>query len=108
MVFYIVISIIGTTISEIAYCFHLLDIIGRSPTLKNVIKAVTTNIRQLALTTTLAIIVIYLYSIFAFYFVDSTYNNSPAMKHDGSTGLENLCTTLLQCFWTTLNYVITN
>mmetsp|Transcript_28121 Transcript_28121/g.24854 ORF Transcript_28121/g.24854 Transcript_28121/m.24854 type:complete len:147 (+) Transcript_28121:2248-2688(+) len=45
IVFYMIISIIGYGISEIVYCFHLLDIINRFDTLQNVIKAVTTNIR---------------------------------------------------------------
>jgi hypothetical protein len=50
MSFYIAVSIAGTIISEIVFCWHLLDIIGRSPTLQNAIKAVTMNFKQLALT----------------------------------------------------------
>lgn len=51
MVFYIAVSITGSFVSEIVYCFHLLDVIGRFPTLQNVIKSVTVNIEQLGLTT---------------------------------------------------------
>ena len=45
MFFYIVVSIIAVTESEILYCFHLLDIINRSPLLKNVVSSVTGNFR---------------------------------------------------------------
>jgi len=33
MVFYIAVSITGSFVSEIVYCFHLLDVIDRAPTL---------------------------------------------------------------------------
>ena len=55
MVFYIAVSITGSFVSEIVYCFHLLDVIGRFPTLTNVVKAVTTNIKQIGLTSLLGI-----------------------------------------------------
>lgn len=39
-----IVSIVGYAFSDIAYSFHMLDIINRSETLRNVIRAVTTHI----------------------------------------------------------------
>ena len=40
---YILLSVLGFRVSPIFYSFHLLDVINRFPTLKNVIQAVTLN-----------------------------------------------------------------
>lgn len=73
LLFYVTVSAMGLFLSDIVYCLHLLDIILRFPTLLNVIKAVTTNIGQLGLTTLLGVVIIYIYAIFAFYFSDSSF-----------------------------------
>jgi hypothetical protein len=70
MLFYIAVSIIGCIANEIAFSLHLLDIISRFPTLQNVIKAITTNSKQLLLTSFLGLILMYIWAFFGFYFVD--------------------------------------
>jgi len=55
---------------------------------------------QLLLTCFLAVIVVYLHAVFAFYFVDDTYYN----EGYGPEG-ERTCVSLMQCFLTTVNYV---
>jgi hypothetical protein len=71
--FYITVSFVGSFINEIAYSLHLLDVIERFPTLQNVIKAITTNAKQLFLTTVLLVIVMYIWAIIGFYFFDDTF-----------------------------------
>ena len=53
----------GTFISDLCYSFHLIDIVNRSPTLKNVIKSVTTNFKQLILTFVLGTLLIFIINI---------------------------------------------
>lgn len=50
---------------------------------------------------------IYIYSLFAFFFVDDTYKFSDVFDSEGNSADENQCTSLLQCFIVTLNTVIT-
>ena len=65
---YILLSVLGLRISPIFYSFHLLDVINRFATLKNVIQSVTTNKNQLLMTGMLGIIIIYIFSVFGFTF----------------------------------------
>ncbi|EAR96945.2 cation channel family protein (macronuclear) [Tetrahymena thermophila SB210] len=103
LLFYVIVSAMGLFVSDITYCLLLLDIIARFPTLQNVVKAVTTNIRQIGLTTLLGAVLIYIYSIFAFYFSDQTYKTTEVYGLDGEKGDQNTCTTLFQCYLYTLN-----
>ncbi|KAL4510112.1 hypothetical protein ABPG72_010305 [Tetrahymena utriculariae] len=103
LLFYVIVSAMGLFVSDITYCLLLLDIIARFPTLQNVVKAVTTNIRQIGLTTLLGGVLIYIYSIFAFYFSDQTYKTTEVYGIDGEKGDQNTCTTLFQCYLYTLN-----
>ena len=66
---YILLSVLGLRISPIFYSFHLLDVINRFATLKNVIQSVTTNKNQLLMTGMLGIIIIYIFSVFGFTFL---------------------------------------
>ena len=97
MAFYLTVSILGLAVSEITYCLHLLDVINRFDTLKNVVKSVTYNVKQLALTAMLGLILIYVYSLIGFNFFDYHYYNS------GLNNGESLCTSMLQCFISTLD-----
>ena len=53
--------------NRIFYSFMLLDIIERSQILQNIIKAITTNIKQLCMTGLLGLVIMYIYSMFSFY-----------------------------------------
>lgn len=57
------------------------------------------------MTTLLGAVIIYVYTIFAFYYSDVTFNESDAYSADGSSDIENTCTTLFQCYLFTLNKV---
>ena len=93
----VLISIIGSKLpnSEWIYCLLLLDIINRYQILQNIIKAVTYNWRQLVMTALLGFILMFIFSIYAFFFIDDMYNN----------GGENFCTTMLQCYLATIDSV---
>jgi hypothetical protein len=73
-----------------AYTFHLMDLIVQSPTLLNVVKAVTNPIQQLTMTTILGVMIIYIFAIFAFYFFQGAMLNN-------DTG-QNECGDVLTCF----------
>lgn len=102
MAFYLVVSALGVY-TEITYCLHLLDVINRSDVLRNVVKAVTYNLKQLLATALLGVIMIYIYSILGFFFVDDAYYNGDI----NGTG-ERQCESMLQCYLTTLNWGLRN
>lgn len=71
----------------------LLTIIERKVEVQNVLKAVTQNKKQLALSGLLGVIIMYVFSVFAFLYFASFYENG-----------ENLnCSTVLECLLTTIN-----
>ena len=101
---YLVISLQGLLQSPVFYSFHLLDLINRLPTLKDVIRSVTMNMKQLLMTAMLSMIVIYLFAVFAFMFIsdllfDSAIDSSLLNKQGNS-----ICTSLLHCFTSSVNY----
>jgi len=102
MCFYMVVSGLGVY-TEITYCLHLLDVINRSDVLRNVVKAVTHNLKQLLATALLGVIMIYIYSILGFFFVDDVYYNG-----DINGVGERQCSSMLQCYLTTLNWGLRN
>ena len=70
---YLAFSLQGSLQSPVFYSFHLLDIVERLPTLKDVIRSVTQNIQLLGMTAMLGVILVYIYSVIAFLFIsDST------------------------------------
>jgi hypothetical protein len=50
------------------YTYHLMDVVVMSETLKNVVRAVTNPIKQLAMTTLLGFFIMYMFTVFLFYF----------------------------------------
>jgi len=99
MAFYLIVSVLGVALSEITYCFHLLDIANRFEVLRNVMKAVTHNVKQLLSTAFLGVIIIYMYTIVGFFFINDSYYNEEVGEHG-----ERTCTSMWHCFLTTLNY----
>lgn len=73
------------------FAFHLLDIVVRSELLKYVIKSVTANGKAIMLTACLALVVVYIYSIFGFLFFRS--------KFGPDAGCENM----FMCLVTSIN-----
>lgn len=98
MFFYIVVSIIAVVQSEILYCFHLLDIINRSPLLLNVVHSVTGNFRSLALTLLLMAFVIYIYALLGYYFLNDNFFVEE----------EDACASVFQCYLTSVQFGMRN
>lgn len=64
-------------------------------TLQSIMLAITHNSKQLLMTTFLAMIFLYFYSLLAYDFVDDTF-----WTYDIEPAGENMCHSLLQCFTT--------
>ena len=67
--------------------------IPRSQTLGNVVQALTRNGNQLMLTAMLCIIIVWIFTVFGYYYLQDSFWNSGF----GEKG-ENQCTSMLQCF----------
>ena len=65
--------------------FQLFDFVYREETLVNVIKSFTKNFRSIALTTVLAVILIYLFSILGYIFFQDDFimEIEPSIEADG-------------------------
>ncbi len=69
--------------------------------MENVLQSILLNSDQIYITLILAIVIIYIYSVIAFHFIDDMYWT------DGIDGVgERTCSTMLHCFLTTLNAVL--
>lgn len=73
------------------FAFHLLDIVVRSELLKYVIKSVTANGKAIMLTACLALVVVYIYSIFGFLFFRSKFGSDAG------------CDNMFMCLVTSIN-----
>ncbi|XP_032895218.1 inositol 1,4,5-trisphosphate receptor type 2 [Amblyraja radiata] len=114
---YVVVCIFGLFVHEFFYSFLLFDLIQRQETLLNVIKSVTRNGRSIILTAALALILVYLFSIVGFLFLQDDFimaveqlekNKSSLSDGQDDTMLEQTCDTLLRCIVTVLNQGLRN
>ncbi|RHY85503.1 hypothetical protein DYB37_001865 [Aphanomyces astaci] len=92
---YLVTAFCATLIHPIFYGYHLLDLVIMSPSLQNVVRAVTKPGRALALTCLLGLFVIYFYTMLLFFF-------NPTDSTDDDTHIE-YCSTLMDCFLTVVH-----
>ena len=80
------------------YVYHLMDVVVMSETLKNVVKAVTNPIQQLAMTTLLGVFIIYAFTVINFYFFQGDMYNESG---------RNECDNMLLCFGQVLRLGLT-
>jgi len=110
-IFYISVSFMGKYMTEIFYTLHLLDIIKRNATLRNVMTAVTLNHKQLLWTAFLCLVIVYIYSVLGFFLIAEDFYDKtilpPSMEELQVSG-ERLCDTLFQCFFTTMTLGLRN
>lgn len=66
-------AIVGTAWTPFFFAFHLFDVIVRYPVLLNVVKAVWIPRKSLALTLFLFIVLMYVFTLFGFYWLDQQY-----------------------------------
>jgi len=99
--FFVLFSALGLAYEmPIFYSLQLFDIIDKFDDLKNVIKAFTYHKKQIITTLVLAIIIVYNYSLFAYYYLNETFYNYSV----GDIG-ENLCVGVWHCFTTVFSLV---
>lgn len=90
----IMFNVFGLLVSPAFFSFHLLDIVGRSPTLQDVIKSVTNNISELSLTGMLGLIIIYIFSAFGFTFFYDEYFDEEVNRDITSERGQSVCKNL--------------
>ncbi len=88
-VLYFGISFLGFYSNELFYCFHLLDVIQRSPILQNVLKSITSNATQLLMTLVLGLIVMYIYATISFFYLQDTVYDYTVLHFDSDWIGEN-------------------
>lgn len=85
------------------YGFQLISILNLSTTLKSIISAINSKMKQLALTVMFLIIVVYCFSIVGFFFLPKEFDE------DGEDGESiNFCETFFSCFIFIMDYGIRN
>uniref|UniRef100_A0A4W3JR24 Inositol 1,4,5-trisphosphate receptor n=1 Tax=Callorhinchus milii TaxID=7868 RepID=A0A4W3JR24_CALMI len=132
-VVYVIVCTLGLFVHEFFYSFLLFDLVYREETLLNVIKSVTRNGRSIILTAVLALILVYLFSIVGFLYLQDDFimevdrvqeNQIPQsgkfeLQKGGCVSGELLeivchrssektCQTLLMCIVTVLNQGLRN
>jgi inositol 1,4,5-triphosphate receptor type 3 len=102
-VLYFGISMLGLFSNEIFYCLHLLDVCNRFPTLQNVVRSVTDNYVQLAMTGMLLLIIMYIFTTISFFYLQDTDYDYFINPYDSDWIGEQRCQTIMQCFIMTLD-----
>lgn len=87
-------SIAANVVTPFFHACHLLDLVYKSETLGNVLKAVTHNAQQLIMTFVLALIIVYFYSILAMLVVRNNFFQEEDFP------FTRACDTMLTCFFT--------
>lgn len=91
---YMLFSILGISASPLFFSLHLLDVLYRYPSLQNVIKSIVLPRKSLILTFIFILILIYLFSIWAFLQFSSDYKDQ--------------CENMIMCIRTTFDQGIKN
>ena len=94
----IVVLAIFALVNPFFYPFLLLDIIRRSDDLRNILKAITENSKQLGLTVVLGLIILYLFSVFGFLWLGEYF-----VTQEEGADMNTYCESLLDCFVSTIN-----
>eukprot|EP01135_Chromosphaera_perkinsii_P006243 Nk52_evm4s470 gene=Nk52_evmTU4s470 len=90
---YCFLSFLGYFFSPYFYSLLLFDIVARYETLQNVIRSVTRNFEAILLTSVFALIIIYLFAVYGFLFLDKDFNIDD----------EERCDTLFLCLITSIH-----
>jgi len=92
--FFLGCSVAGIFTRGYAYCFHLFHVIVGNDILLRVLRAITKNGISLLWVGLLGVIIIYVYSIFAFAFFRNDFPNDDGL----------FCDTMWECFLASLNF----
>eukprot|EP00357_Protocruzia_adherens_P012877 CAMPEP_0115003954 /NCGR_PEP_ID=MMETSP0216-20121206/18921_1 /TAXON_ID=223996 /ORGANISM="Protocruzia adherens, Strain Boccale" /LENGTH=463 /DNA_ID=CAMNT_0002369863 /DNA_START=1584 /DNA_END=2971 /DNA_ORIENTATION=- len=96
---YLFFSVLGLFVDAFFYAFHLFDVLVRYELLRNAVLAVWKPKVQIILTIVLLIILVYTFSLVAFFFFHDDFNivNPTTQKE------EELCDSVLLCFVATMD-----
>jgi len=83
---YLILSILGLTVSPFVYTLHMLDIVTRFTVMKIVVTSVTKHFAQLVLATLLGMLVIHIWTAVAFIFLVSNPQGQIAQLYNYGTG----------------------
>ncbi len=100
--FYCALSFIGFYYSYFIFSYHLLDLVMSFKLLRNVLKSVLNNYKQLGMTILMTCVVIYIYTVIAFNFFRKFYRQTSPQ--------EQACDSMFRvrgCGWVELGSVIT-
>jgi inositol 1,4,5-triphosphate receptor type 3 len=78
------------------YCILLLDVIKRSHAVKNILMSITLNWKQLIVTTIFGLFIIFIFATIGFAYFNEYYSEENAQ-------FITYCSTLYECFFSTLN-----
>ena len=78
------------------YCILLLDVIKRSLAVKNILMSITLNWKQLIVTTIFGLFIIFIFATIGFTYFNEYYSETDAQ-------FVTYCSTLYECFFSTLN-----
>eukprot|EP01135_Chromosphaera_perkinsii_P005608 Nk52_evm22s355 gene=Nk52_evmTU22s355 len=92
-VIYCLCSCAGYLVSPYFYSVLLFDIVARYETLQNVIRSVTRNIQAIFLTSVFAMIIIYVFAIIGYLFLNEDFDIEGELR----------CETLMRCIVTTVH-----
>ncbi|OQS05671.1 ankyrin-1-like [Thraustotheca clavata] len=82
------------TYGYLFYGIPLLDLLGTNARLANILKAVTLNLAPLGVTMAFGLVVIYVFSLFGFFFFQSEISTDDAAQ----------CQTMMECFFVYVHY----
>mmetsp|Transcript_17612 Transcript_17612/g.17334 ORF Transcript_17612/g.17334 Transcript_17612/m.17334 type:complete len:130 (-) Transcript_17612:543-932(-) len=92
----ILLAVTGFSFSPALYSFHLLDVIERSPILRDVIKSVTLNFIDLVQTAIFGLVLIYVFAALGFQFFHDMYFDEEVERDILAKRGDNTCKTFLQ------------
>lgn len=96
---YLILSIAAMTIGgPIFLSVLLIDIVHRIPSLTNVIKAVSSNMKNLIMILLLIGIIVYVIAIFGFFYIWDLLITTQILPWNDLNPAENLCLDLYECF----------
>jgi hypothetical protein len=72
--FYLALSVLGLTVSQLPYSFLLVDIVAKNETVRQLVRAVTKNGIQIWATIFLTLLLNYLFGVIAFFYFNSYMN----------------------------------
>ncbi|KAL7671241.1 hypothetical protein ACOME3_006142 [Neoechinorhynchus agilis] len=112
-VMYLILCLLGLCVHEFFYSLLLLDVVYREDTLWNVIHCVIRNAKSVILTALFAVIIIYLFAICGYLFLQDDFvltvkERGIEVVPSDSEKQERACDTLRTCIITTLNKGLRN